>query len=315
MQTVFHRWVALMLMAIASWQAGECDGSIGRAIRKAAGAVEDAPVTARSSSRQHPLDDAFETSLQKASRYGDGTPGRIPHVGSRLDSIDNATLSPAQRRKAETLLTGAEDLKASMPDAIARTDLMKRHGAAALEVAGLRKGGVNDAIFTDAYLRRADVRLPGHRAATMDDLAAIAADETHWKFWNRYVRPHYGKWATGAALSSYLLFPNKWHDAAGEVTEWGIEQAGDLGGAVLEGLLRGSREAGTRIVDGVTSEISESLRPTNLLGSTVGLPLVLVFGGLVVVLLFAPLRRPTLRVIKRLVVGGSRRDDQTGADT
>jgi len=58
-------------------------------------------------------------------------------------------------------------------------------------------------------------------------------------FWKTYVQPHKGKWLTGGLLATYLIMPEKFHDAAGNLTEYAIRKLSELGISAATGAARG----------------------------------------------------------------------------
>lgn len=58
-------------------------------------------------------------------------------------------------------------------------------------------------------------------------------------FWRTYIQPHKGKWLAGGLLATYLIMPEKFHDAAGNLTEYAARQLAELGIAVSSGAVRG----------------------------------------------------------------------------
>lgn len=62
-------------------------------------------------------------------------------------------------------------------------------------------------------------------------------------FYGKYLKPHRGKLAAAGLVTAYLAAPEKFHDAAGKLTERAVEEFAKLGiettGAVHRGLWRG----------------------------------------------------------------------------
>lgn len=58
-------------------------------------------------------------------------------------------------------------------------------------------------------------------------------------FWREYILPHKGKWLVGGLLTTYLIMPETFHDAAGNLTEHAVRQLSELGIAVSSGAARG----------------------------------------------------------------------------
>lgn len=227
-----------------------------------------------------------------------------------LKSAGEAALkNPEDLRAAAVLVDGAKRIDQAVPDIALRSDLLRRSGNEALQSAGLRADAAGDLIYLDSYLRRADLSIPSQfRPATMADFAAVTADDVRWTFWQKYVQPNKKLWAGGAALTAYLVAPEMWHDAAGNITEKGIALAGDLGGEILAAILRGVRESG----ESVGKKAAEEL--TVLFGSSLitwlgMIALVAIFA----VALLAPLRNRVISLCRRYMFGKS--SNQTKADS
>ncbi len=59
-------------------------------------------------------------------------------------------------------------------------------------------------------------------------------------FWGTYIKPHKGKWLAGGLLASYLVLPEKFHDGAGNLTEYASRKLSELGISVGTGVVRGA---------------------------------------------------------------------------
>ncbi len=59
-------------------------------------------------------------------------------------------------------------------------------------------------------------------------------------FWRTYVAPNKGKWLAGGLLVTYLAMPEKFHDAAGKLTEYGAREIAKLLGNSAIGAGRGA---------------------------------------------------------------------------
>ena len=165
----------------------------------------------------------------------------------------------------------------------------------------MRADAAADLLYLDRYLARSDLNLAAiSRRPTMADFAAVVADDARWKFWQTYVVPNKKLWAGGAALAAYLVAPEMWHDAAGKITEEGLALAGDLGGELLAGVLRGLKDGGENLGEKVADEI-----PRLVSTSFVGWLGMLAIIAVLAVLLLATLRQRAFALVKRLVVGNS----------
>ena len=58
-------------------------------------------------------------------------------------------------------------------------------------------------------------------------------------FWKTYIQPHKGKWLAGGLLATYLLWPEKFHDAAGRLTDYATRKLAEMGISVAAGAARG----------------------------------------------------------------------------
>ncbi len=227
-----------------------------------------------------------------------------------LQSAGEAALkNPEDLRAAAVLIDGAKRIDQAVPDISLRSDLLSRSGNDVLQSAGLRTEAAGDLVYLDSYFRRADLEIPSQfRRATMTDFATVAADDIRWTFWQKYVQPNKELWAGSAALTAYLVAPEMWHDAAGNITEKAVTLAGDLGGELLAAMLRGVRKGGENMGKKVAGEIP------SLLGSSFITWLgVIAFVAILAVTLLAPLRNRVFSLLRRFIIGKSSR--QTDADS
>ena len=217
-----------------------------------------------------------------------------------LKSAGKAALkNPEDLRAAAVLVDGAKRIDQAVPDIALRSDLFRRSGNDVLQSAGLRVDAADDLVYLDSYIRRADLNIPAQfRSATMADFAAVAADDVRWTFWQKYVQPNKKLWAGGAALTAYLVAPEMWHDAAGNITEKGIALAGDLGGELLAAVVRGVRKGGESMGKKVTEEIP-LLFGSSLITWLGMITLVAIFA----VALIAPLRNRVFSLFRRYILG------------
>lgn len=268
--------------------------------------------------------DSLSRLLKKTARISDDVPlNSSDDVLSRLrklptlrpsdeamEAVGEAALkNPDDLRAAAVLVDGAKRIDDAVPDAALRSDLIRRGGSDALQSAGLRAEAAGDLIYLDRYLARTDLDLASQlRRPTMADFAAVVADDARWKFWQQYVVPNKKLWAGGAALAAYLVAPEMWHDAAGNITEKGLALVGDLGGELLAGALRGLRKGGENLGGKVADEIPP-LGSTSFVG---WLGMIAIVAVLAIVTL-ATLRRSVVGLFKRHVLGRS--SSQTDADS
>ena len=227
-----------------------------------------------------------------------------------MEAVGEAVLkNPEDIRAAAVLVDGARRIDDAVPDAALRSDLIRRGGNDALQSAGMRAEAAGDLIYLDRYLARTDLDLASQlRRPTMTDFAGVVADDARWKFWQQYVVPNKQLWASGAALAAYLVAPEMWHDAAGNITEKGLALAGDFGGEVLAGALRGLRQGGEKLGEKVAAEIP-------ILGSSslVGWIGMIAIVAVLAIVALATLRRRAIGLFQRHVLGRS--THQTDADS
>jgi hypothetical protein len=264
------------------------------------------------------LADAFSQLLKRSAGVADDVPlnstddvllrlRKLPTLRpseSALESARRASLqNPDDLRAAAVLIDGAKRIDQAVPDISLRSDLLRRNGNDMLQAAGLRVDAADDLVYLDSYLRRADFDLPSrYRAPTFSDFAAVAADDSRWTFWQKYIQPNKKLWAGGAALAVYLVAPEMWHDAAGNITEKGLALAGDLGGELFAAALRGIRKGGEEMGKRVANELP------NLFGANfvTWLGMIALVGMLAVVIL-APLRTRVGSFLKRYILGRTSR--------
>lgn len=227
-----------------------------------------------------------------------------------LKSAGEAVLkNPEDLRAAAVLIDGAKRLDQAVPDLALRSDLIRRSGNDVLQSAGLRVDAAGDLVYLDGYLRRADLNIPSQfRPATMADFAAVTADDARWTFWQKYVQPNKKLWAGGTALTAYLVAPELWHDAAGNITETGIELAGDLGGELLASTFRGIRKGGETMGRKVVEEIP-FLFGSSFTTWIAMIALVAAFATAII----APLRNRAFTFFRHYVLGKS--SSQTDAES
>jgi hypothetical protein len=210
-----------------------------------------------------------------------------------------ALRNPEDLRAAAIMVDGAKRLDDAVPDLALRGNLIRRGGNDAIQAAGMRVGAADDLLYLDRYLARPNLDLTTiSRRPTMADFAAVVANDGRWKFWQTYVAPNKKVWAGGAALAAYLVAPEMWHDAAGNLTEKGLALAGDLGGELLAGVLRGVKDGGEKLGEKIADEI-----PPLVSTSFVGWLGIIAIVAIATVLLLATLRQRAFAMVKRLVVG------------
>ncbi|HBJ34550.1 MAG TPA: hypothetical protein DDZ51_07255 [Planctomycetaceae bacterium] len=289
------RPVAMLLMFVgfATTPADSHADSLSRLLKRAARVADDIPL--------NQTDDAL-AKLKKLPNFRASDEAMTAAGEAALKNSDDI-------RAAAIMIDGAKRIDAAISDLAIRSDLIRRGGGDAIAAAGVRVGAADELLYLDRYLARTDFQLAdGFRRPIMADFAAVAADDAHWTFWQRYVAPNKKLWAGGTALAVYLVAPEMWHDGAGNLTEKGLELAGDLGGELLGGAIRGLRQGGENFGGKVAAEIPP-------LGSTsfVGWIGMIAIVAVLTILTLAALRRRVVEMFKRLVLGKS--SNQTEADS
>lgn len=89
-------------------------------------------------------------------------------------------------------------------------------------------------------------------------------------FFTRYITPHKAKWLAAGAAAAYMANPEFWHDALGNLTEYGIRHLTQLG-----------IEAGASVSRGFWNGIREKFIDDPVF-STLGVLLIVVCGALLV---------------------------------
>lgn len=298
-QQNFFRHSAILPLLLFAWISAGGSGdtanadTLDRILKRVAGISEDVPLK------------SSEDVLARLKKLPTLRP-----TDEALEAAGEAALkNPEDIRAAAVLVDGAKRLDEAVPDAALRSDLIRRGGNDALQSAGLRAEAAGDLIYLDRYLARTDLDLASQlRRPTMADFASVVSDDARWKFWQQYVVPNKKLWAGGAALAAYLVAPGKWHDAAGNITEEGLALAGDLGGELLAGALRGLRKGGENLGQKVADEI-----PPLGSNSFVGWIGMIAIVAVLAIVTLATLRRRVVGLFQRHVLGRLHR--QTDADS
>ena len=180
--------------------------------------------------------------------------GADPSLLRQLDQADNAT-----RLTAFTLARGGDRIADAVPDLARRAELLERGGAPLVTSAGIHGPDfMNDAMRLDALIQSGRLLpAPGLRSPTLADFGVVMAKtpEASATFWSRYVRPNWKWWAGGTALGLYLVNPEYFQTALGELTEKGAEHITAAGGAfagrIVDGMGKGAEAAGRSVVESV----------------------------------------------------------------
>jgi hypothetical protein len=154
-------------------------------------------------------------------------------------------LAPAELEAAVVLGRGGRRLIEAVPDVAGRARMLRDGGADLVGAVGLHGDDLaREASRLDALV------LGGKIPARIADQAALArfaevmraGDGGAWKFWQQYVKPHWGKWVAGGAFAAYLASPETFHDALGNLTKEGTRRVGEIVGAAVGGVIEGSAE-------------------------------------------------------------------------
>jgi hypothetical protein len=88
-------------------------------------------------------------------------------------------------------------------------------------------------------LRSLPETIPAEKTTQLWKAAVRKSGEGVGRFWREYIVPHKGKWLAAGLLASYLAMPEKFHDALGNLTEYGTRKLTELGASVALGAGRG----------------------------------------------------------------------------
>lgn len=173
-------------------------------------------------------------------------------------------LDPSRREALSVLLQGGQDLAQQVPDLAMRGQLLERGGTELVAASGLHgKALIKDALRLDLAMQAGRVAsAPGARAVSLKDFAQLMSrsGSASWQFWQAYVAPHWKLWLSSGALSAYLLDPEGFENAAGELSAAGMEHLTVLVGKVAAGAIRGIDEGSEQ----AAAEISSAVRETYL---------------------------------------------------
>ena len=199
-------------------------GAAGRALSREVGEVADAAVRSRR------LQAMIEATLHQPD------PALLRQIQA---------LAPAEMEAAVVLARGSRRLIEAVPDVAGRARMLREGGADLVGAVGLH----GDELAREASRLDALV-LGGQVPARIADQAALArfaevmrrGDGGAWRFWQQYVKPHWKKWVAGGAFATYLVNPEFYHDALGNLTKEGTRRVGEIVGAAVGGVIEGSAE-------------------------------------------------------------------------
>lgn len=189
---------------------------------------------------------------------------RVAQQGDASLLRDIRALAPEQREVAAVLARGGQTLASKVPDLRVRSLLLKSGGADLVAAAGQHGDDfVNEALRFQAALDAGKiVSPPGMRVVTVADFGRTMSQggKASWQFYQNYVRPNWKVWLAGTALAAYIIDPDGFQDAAGRITEKGIENAEKFGGKVLSAALQGAAKGGKQAVDEVFNTSTQYFR-------------------------------------------------------
>ena len=228
--------------------------SLGSAIRNVAKVSDDVPINR--------LDDFInnKATLEAAQDLAKRSTGRIddlsnPDVLSRilrttLKNVDPKVLKQIDeldipsKQAALVLSHGAEQVRGAIPDLALRSTFLTEAGAGTLFALGRYDDLMTDAIRYNT-VAKAGLITNATSPATMETFGNFFTrngDIAH-HFWTTTVRPNWKTWATGTALTTVMLAPDEYLDAAGDLTEEGIRKLVKAGTKIMTGVIKGSGEA------------------------------------------------------------------------
>lgn len=172
-----------------------------------------------------------------------------PNVMRRIEQLDDSS-----RDVALILAKGGEELTRTLPDLATRGRLLRDGGAETVAAVGIfGPDAARAALRLDEAIRGGSVIIKhGTRVVTLADFgnAMTRYGDASWKFWKKYVQPHWKTWAASGALAAYLANPEYFQDAAGALTEAGSQRLTEFAGKVAAAAIRGvGHGAGTAAED------------------------------------------------------------------
>lgn len=245
------------------------------------------------------LDDAARKTLRNTEvRHlldAAGT-GINPQTAKQLRNLDDA-----MQETAVVFAQGGKSLAETVPDLALRGRLLKSGGADVVAAAGLYGDDAAKAAFRlDAVLNAGKVVIPqgAKRAITLEDFGRVMVrgGQKTWKFWQTYVQPHWKLWLSSGALTAFLLEPEYFTDALGNLTAHGFEKLTELMGTVAAEAVRGIGEGGGKAVEHVRKAFYETyIGSPNAVNTIIGTLILLLILGFMFkgtrTLLLMPFRR------------------------
>lgn len=240
------------------------------------------------------MDDAARKALRarEAKRILQAMSGGLdPKFVRQLDNLDDAG-----RATGLMLANGSQTLTRNVPDIAMRGRLLKTGGTDMVAAIGLHGDDLaHTAMRLDAVLDAGTIIVPaGKRIPTLADLGKAMTRFGHGskQFWDRFVKPHWKIWLASGALTAYLLNPEDFQNAAGELTAVGFQHLTELAGVAAAGAVRGISNGSGHALESVTRSVTDNLLSSwyNIAGFILFIMLISLFFRRVRYYAFAPIR-------------------------
>lgn len=269
-------WSLIFLLCIISMQIFNRNAfaiGLGQAVRKIAKVADDVPLRNIDEILQSKATrEAAEVIAKKATGQIDNLAdpqvlNRVlrttlknidPSIIRQLDQLD----IPA-KQAAIVLGRGADNVRLAIPDVAMRSSFITDAGAETLISLGRYDDLIDDAIRFDAVSKSKQL-MKGTQPASLDEFGRFfndQGDRAH-SFWTKNVRPHWKLWATGTILTTVMIAPDEYMDAAGNLTKEGLQKIGNAAGNVLSGALSGAIEGTGEAVKKVVENTGSSIYGT-----------------------------------------------------
>lgn len=273
MKGMLLRLVILAMVFLAPSPPAYADASaLGRILQgivRAGAKVDDVPVAAIERRVARASEGALlpdSAAVMRALSHAD------PAVAREVER-----LAPAETDLALRMFKGAEVIEKAHPDRIVRAQML-REGGGDLILAAERHGDEIGQSAARIMTAEEVGQLPTDSLARFSASASEERGEQFLKAWNGYIVPHWKPLAAGGAISAFLVEPDLFIDAAGNLTRHATESFARLGVEVA-----GSATAGA--VKGASEGVMEQIRGAQGLWFKIG------FGILAVVLFGWIMRR------------------------
>ncbi|NQW48684.1 MAG: hypothetical protein HQ464_13065 [Planctomycetes bacterium] len=265
-----HRALALLVATMAGAymtapaKAQGLRGLIGDLARESAKIADDVPVRSihdivEEAGRSRAIRDTIEAEMRvgrelpQAARRSEA----VLNLIRKSASIDPVTLrrigeldGPAQDA-ALAITRGGSEIAIAVPDLAARSRMVAAGGPELLAAVGAREAKTAKEVALEAYrvqqaIEAGKVVSTTGKAVTVADFGRAVArhGDATIRFWDTYVKPHWGKWLAGGAITAYLVDPQSFQDAAGNLTEAGFRSLTVLVGDVTAAAIRGVGQGG-----------------------------------------------------------------------